>query len=493
MGRRLVLPWLALAVVGCALFASPAVASAAQRYATPTPDGMADCSQEHPCSLQTAVESAANGDEVIVNEGTYNEGTDQLHPTVADISIHGAAGQQRPVISFGAMGNSAGVLINNVGTANLRRLTIDYGGSNNGLLIFNASGVAEQLLVRTAAAGACEIDSTYTLRDSVCSTSGSAGAGLLVINYSPITTTLTLRNVTAVGTGSPGWGIFVSTDDDVDSTVEAKSVIAVGGSGGGSADVWASNESSASATATVNLAYSNYDSECEQPTSGSVTCVGAPGISISNPGSPTNQTAAPVFADSDFHQAASSPTIDSGISDASTGTADFDGDQRSLGSAVDIGADEFVPSPPPPDGDGDGIPDASDACPGEPGPAANNGCPSPPPPPDSDGGGVPDAAPPTCKGKRATIIGTPGNDVRTGTAGPDVMVGQGGNDKLSGLAGNDLICGGAGKDKLKGGPGQDTLLGQAGKDILNGGGGNDTCKGGKGNDSAAACELEKSI
>ena len=98
----------------------------------------------------------------------------------------------------------------------------------------------------------------------------------------------------------------------------------------------------------------------------------------------------------------------------------------------------------------------------------------------------------TCKGQRATIIGTPGNDVRSGTPGRDVMVGQGGNDNLAGLAGPDLICGGPGKDKLKGGAGKDKLLGQAGKDTLKGGGAKDVCKGGKGNDSGK-CEVEKSV
>jgi hypothetical protein len=98
-----------------------------------------------------------------------------------------------------------------------------------------------------------------------------------------------------------------------------------------------------------------------------------------------------------------------------------------------------------------------------------------------------------CKGKPATIVGTNGNDVRTGSQGRDVIVGLGGNDSVSGLGGNDLICGNAGKDKLLGGKGKDTLLGQKGKDKLKGGGGKDICKGGKGNDTASKCEVEKSI
>ncbi|MGE5745993.1 MAG: calcium-binding protein, partial [Solirubrobacterales bacterium] len=132
----------------------------------------------------------------------------------------------------------------------------------------------------------------------------------------------------------------------------------------------------------------------------------------------------------------------------------------------------------------------------------------------------PALAPPTCKGKPATILGTPGNDVRSGTPGRDVMLGLEGRDRLFGLGGNDVICGAKGKDTLKGGPGNDFLGGQkgddnllgnkgkdklsgkkgrdrlkggGGKDTLKGGGGRDVCIGGKANDSASKCEVEKSI
>jgi Ca2+-binding RTX toxin-like protein len=92
------------------------------------------------------------------------------------------------------------------------------------------------------------------------------------------------------------------------------------------------------------------------------------------------------------------------------------------------------------------------------------------------------AATPTCKGVRATIVGTAGNDLRRGTPRRDVITGLGGNDRLSGLAGNDLICGGTGRDVLKGGPGRDVLRGGPGKDTLRGGPGKDSLKGGPGRD-----------
>ena len=77
---------------------------------------------------------------------------------------------------------------------------------------------------------------------------------------------------------------------------------------------------------------------------------GSPTVNISG-----QQTAAPVFADlaaGDVHQLASSPTIDAGLPATATfGTADYDGDARTVGAQPDIGADQyFAPVPPPPGG-----------------------------------------------------------------------------------------------------------------------------------------------
>ena len=58
-----------------------------------------------------------------------------------------------------------------------------------------------------------------------------------------------------------------------------------------------------------------------------------------------------------------------------------------------------------------------------------------------------------CGGKKATILGTPGNDRLIGRSASDVIFGDGGNDRiLGGPSGNDRICGGPGDD-LHGGCG----------------------------------------
>lgn len=67
----------------------------------------------------------------------------------------------------------------------------------------------------------------------------------------------------------------------------------------------------------------------------------------------------------------------------------------------------------------------------------------------SDSAGAP---PPLCKGRLATIVGTPGNDTLTGTKGRDV---------IKGLAQNDTLCGGDGYDVIEGNGGNDVIDGGA--------------------------------
>jgi Ca2+-binding RTX toxin-like protein len=116
---------------------------------------------------------------------------------------------------------------------------------------------------------------------------------------------------------------------------------------------------------------------------------------------------------------------------------------------------------------------------------------------------APPAAPAavTCKGKTATIVGTPGNDVLVGTSARDVVAAKAGKDLVKTKGGKDLVCAGKGKDKARGGGGNDKLLGQGGNDRLKGQGGNDKLRGGKGKDRCnggpgtdkGSCEIETNI
>jgi Ca2+-binding RTX toxin-like protein len=82
----------------------------------------------------------------------------------------------------------------------------------------------------------------------------------------------------------------------------------------------------------------------------------------------------------------------------------------------------------------------------------------------------------TCWGRKATIVGTPGNNVLIGTRGRDVIVGLEGNDTIKGHGGNDVICGDNGADKIVGGKGVDLIGGGRGDGRLYGNVGKTSCE-----------------
>ncbi|HET7574401.1 MAG TPA: calcium-binding protein, partial [Solirubrobacterales bacterium] len=97
--------------------------------------------------------------------------------------------------------------------------------------------------------------------------------------------------------------------------------------------------------------------------------------------------------------------------------------------------------------------------------------------------------PPRCHGRRAEIVGTPGDDVLRGTPERDVIWGGPGNDEITGSLGNDLICGGGGDDLIHGGRGNDELYGEAGADRTIGDLGDDKASGGAGDYDEVAGSL----
>jgi Ca2+-binding RTX toxin-like protein len=87
-----------------------------------------------------------------------------------------------------------------------------------------------------------------------------------------------------------------------------------------------------------------------------------------------------------------------------------------------------------------------------------------------------------CHGRRATIVGSSGDDVIHGTPGRDVIWGGPGDDTIYASLGNDLVCGGAGDDVIHGGRGNDEIYGGRGADRVFGDLGDDKVTGGAGDD-----------
>lgn len=298
--------------------AAPGASAASQRYASPGGTGI-DCSSAKPCNLVQAVNLAGAGAEVIVEPGTYWLGDTLKDP--APITIHGVAGQPRPVVLFtGATGVS-------LHDSTLRYLEIVQGDPT--VTALRASGAElDQVIVRGGSGADCAativngttLNSIFVARSTfgsaICSGASSS------INAS------TFRNVTAIAREGAAIEAY-AVGSTGSTTLTVKNVIAQGDHG-----LWAHTDSSG-AHATMFVSNTNYVSSW---TDGTNTMVVA--------GS-DNQVAPPTFLDAaagDYRQQAGSVTIDAGHYDAANGELDIDGDLRNVGPP-DIGADEFVAAP----------------------------------------------------------------------------------------------------------------------------------------------------
>ena len=328
MNRRfLAVPALVVgALVAQAGLASPARA-ATVRYAAPGGTGTS-CSATAPCSLETAINSAASGNEIVISPGTYTTAT-SLSRNVSNLNIHGATGQPRPVINSSA-GRAIDIGLSGNGTR-IADLTIVHTGGGYGLNVFAKSTQIQRVSVWSLGAVACSPGISGLMRDSLCVTSAPGGIAV-DDSWSGDNGVLNLRNVTAIATGPSSFGIRADANGNNSGlVVDARNVIA----SGTTADV-RSTEIGDSSESFVQLRTSNYDSIQEQG-----------GGDVTTAGTSTNQTAAPIYLDTTtFRQAPGSPTIDKGATYTDNGTVDLDGDPRLSGAATDIGADELDITPP---------------------------------------------------------------------------------------------------------------------------------------------------
>jgi hypothetical protein len=351
------------------------------RFAAPGGNGVDPCADPAlPCSLFTAADAGAPGstlaagDEVVLAGGEYTgpaedlglEGMLRLPP---GISLHGAAGEPRPVIQLDRPG---GGLVVEAGDL-VSHLEIDTAVAERSLLV--RGGTVEDLIARSSTDGAVVCTQLAGLiRDSACLGSGAGASALGASVQSDTSSSARLRNVTAVAIGADSKGLSYSltgTGGAPSLDVLAKSVIAKGTS----VDVFAAglsqppNAPGTGGRVRIELDHSAY------ATVGTFTDAGGGTASVSLPGTPTNLMEPPLLADDGYHQLPDSPTRDAGALDELSGALDVDGQPRTVDDGPDIGADEFVtpreppvtPPPPPP------------VAPRDPGPVAGGG-PLPAPP-----------------------------------------------------------------------------------------------------------------
>jgi hypothetical protein len=309
----------AVVLSGIAVAALPSVASATERYASPTGGGIG-CTSAVPCSLEDAMKVAlVDGDEVIASPGDY-----QLHATLEDkarITLRGVPGQPRPRLLFSGQPQQGlrlmhGSLLRNVEVDQAEDAVpaVDTQGARLDRVVVHGGEGSNDCIVNLRGA---TIRDTIVVADQlpICSWAGGAPD------------TSTYRNVTAVATQTGAAIVVIATIGS--STVDLTNVIAQGGSAGGE-DI--SVVTDIGGHAKVTLTHSNFEhlGGC----CGNAEIVDGGG----------NQHDPPKFIDAatgDYRQAPGSVTINAGIDQPVNGAFDVDGDPRRI-DTTDIGADEFV-------------------------------------------------------------------------------------------------------------------------------------------------------
>jgi hypothetical protein len=337
-------------------------AAASVRYAAPGANGKDPCSDaKNPCPLYLAAgrnngtaSTIKAGDKVVLAPGLYQEEAGDLSPAHTvwikpGVTVEGATGPFKSVVSLhSSAGYYGAFVIEGEGVEGhdtvLKDVEIESSSTHSDLTL--VSGVVEDVVARSTAgpiygAIVCEIYDGV-LRDSACITEGSeaSAVGVMTANQAEAhkigedfhlgsQLTPVLRNVTAIGSGPKTRGLGFKLERET-GIVDATNVIAKGTE----FDALAIAEDNASVT--IEFDHSAFD----PGKAGTKTTTGGT-AAVNGGGANGNIAAAPVLASDHIHQLGGSPTVDAGAADPGLGAFDLDGEQRSIGTAPDIGADEL--------------------------------------------------------------------------------------------------------------------------------------------------------
>ena len=339
--------WAAVAAGACLVAPASASAGAAEFFASPGGVPTAACTEADPCDIRTAVDSASSGQSVRLLGGEYELGNVDL--SLNDGQDVFADDPSQPVgLNFDDPANSSSSPAVYVGPdARLADVTVTSDFLLGAVRIRGVVDRVTAVSTRDATINqgdsftiACSVN-LGTIRDSLCLQTENGSA----IGYSPFGgyTGGTVRGVTAASAAGSAFAVVPYTGDI---EFDIRNSILLGGYASQTSipDVEIETGDNTS-TADVDIDFSNFDLV-------SVNGNGSTDFEVSQPGSGSNQTAAPLFADlagGDFHQAAGSPTIDAGDGSASDlGSLDLDRTARVQGDSIDIGAYETA-GPPDPD------------------------------------------------------------------------------------------------------------------------------------------------
>ena len=318
----------ALRVVACiALLAFPTAAQAAQRYAAPGAAGV-ECTKPEPCNLADAINGASANDEVIVTAGDYTVTGAPINVVYGGLQIHGDPAGPMPRVGAELGGlpainmNAPDSSLSYIEVVN--RETEGIGvrcGSASWVEGVRATGIGE------GAAGLVQFQECL-VRDSLLRGEGTNSLAIESLALAAGEPPSVVRNVTAIASGENSVGIqarYTGGAGGHHTLVLTNSIAS-----GGRFDL--RGEDALQGPGVIDVSNSNFDS---------VSADGAASVT-----GPANQLAPPLFVNAgvgDYREAPGSPTIDAG-SPTGIGPLDLAGNPRTLGTAPDIGAFEFVPA-----------------------------------------------------------------------------------------------------------------------------------------------------
>jgi hypothetical protein len=334
-----------IGLVVLVLGATPALA--AQRYAAPMEAGAKDCSSPaSACSLASAMAGAHQGDEVIVEPGSYGTAgtplSSEISSGAANLNVHGV--DSTPGTPSARIFTSATIGVSLYGTGStIDDLEIVDSASGDGDALRFEGALAERLIVRAGKKEfyACDLQLTATIRDSLCQQEGT-GYALETTGVVNGPNHVTARNVTAIS--KEGVGIYVESAASRPTTMNVFNAIARGG-------IYDLDAFEGSAEpASITTSHSNY-----------TTTHTSNGATIGDDGTSQtvgDQTEAQLFSEplgGDFQEALGAQTIGAGLTESanqspdSNGSLDFYGyprvfDAGGACASTDIGAGQFVPS-----------------------------------------------------------------------------------------------------------------------------------------------------
>ncbi len=316
-----------------ALHAGPA--AAAQRFAVPSggSPSAATCPAAAPCTLVRAVNAGAAGDEIVVTPGAYTISSVLTLPQGG--SIHGVAGQARPVITSTAPADV--LVVSGTGVSSVSDL--DLTGKGRVLYFNTGGGVVERVVLQATGPNSVAfneygVEGTTLVRDVIARADGTGAIAFRFTGHPSFA-----RNVTAwaTGPGSTGLDVFTSftgTDGpgmcigQGNGNVEVLSSF-VHGEG---QDLRIDKDGTCGPMPRLKIGSSSFGTELEDDAT----------VDVSGGGNlDADPASAFVAPGTDFHQRDGAPTADAGLADVRTGAVDVDGLPRRQG-VVDIGATELM-------------------------------------------------------------------------------------------------------------------------------------------------------